>query len=127
MVNPSIHHQIMENNAWVNTFFTGSFNANKEVEELQSSKLKSFFENFLNGSFGNQLDDYFMEVTLKRWVKKFGNMAPEEFEIALKTSKKVSKHHPSNFQKTVLKSYEERMEKLNAKLKKNQKFPVEHA
>ena len=29
-------------------------------------------------------------------------MLPEDFELAFKSSKKVSKHHPSNFQKRVI-------------------------
>ena len=29
-------------------------------------------------------------------------MQPEDFELAFKSSKKVSKHHPSNFQKSVI-------------------------
>ena len=47
-----------------------------------------------------------MKITLNRWKNKFGNMTKQDFDIAMKSSRNISKHHPSNFQKKVLSEYE---------------------
>ena len=47
-------------------------------------------------------------------------MSDEDFNIALQTSKTVSKHHPSNFQKKVLTAFEERMHLISEKVKKTE-------
>ena len=80
------------------------------------SGFQKLIEPIFDTKIGDILDDFFMKITLKRWVQKFGEMSPEDFKIALQTSKTVSKHHPSNFQKKVLAGFEERMTVLTQKL-----------
>ena len=93
-----------------------------EVEKLApKKKIKKFWpskivERICNGKLGSWLDEYFKSVSYRRWQKKFKAMDKDQFAIALKTEKNVSKHHPQNFQKKVL-------ELLNAKYKEvNQKY-----
>lgn len=116
MVDDDMHQEIIDKNKWVKDFFLQNYQANPEVKNLNNSSLKSTLEKVLSGSVGDRLDDFFMKVTLKRWLQKFGKMSEVDFDIALKTSKKVSKHHPSNFQKKVLSAYEERIATLQLKM-----------
>jgi hypothetical protein len=118
MVNNELHQNIMEKNGWVTEFFSKNYHFNPNVQNLESTALRSMFEKTLDGKLGDRIDDFFMNLTLKRWHQKFGYMPENDFNIALKTSKKVSKHHPSNFQKTVLNGYEERMNTLRIKVGK---------
>lgn len=116
MVNSDLHTKIIHENSWTQKYFSGDFHQNPDVTELKTYAIKSALEGLFNGALGNRLDDLFLKITLKRWMRKFGKMPEEDFKIALKTSKKVSKHHPSNFQKKVMKAYEDRMETLLLKL-----------
>jgi len=43
----------------------------------------------------------------------------KDFNVALQTSKTVSKHHPSNFQKKVLHDFDSRMAELENKLNRS--------
>ena len=52
-------------------------------------------------------------------------MSEEDFKIALKTTKNVSKHHPSNFQKKVILSLNSKLEEVQ--MKYNLVLQREHA
>ena len=116
MVNEEMHENLITGNLWIEKYFSGHFHQNPEIQSLKKYKFKSFIEAVLNGSLGNVLDDFFMNITLKRWRTKFGEMSEKDFQIALKTTKQVSKHHPSHFQKKVLKAFEKRMELIRIKV-----------
>lgn len=64
----------------------------------------------LNNKFGDQLDRYFMKVTLSRWKSLHGrNYSKEDFDLAFKTRRYVSKHHPKFYQKKILKAYKQKI------------------
>ena len=42
-------------------------------------------------------------------------MNEDDFKVALKTTKSVSKHHPSNFQKKVILSLNTKLEEVQSK------------
>ena len=46
-----------------------------------------------------------MEKTINYWNRKFKNFDSNQFAIALKSRRYVSKHHPQNFQERVLRAY----------------------
>lgn len=116
MINEEMHHNLIRNNTWVEKYFSGHYHQNLEIEPLNSYPVKTFLESVLKGKLGNVLDDFFMNITLKRWKTKFSDMPEKDFQIALKTTKQVSKHHPSHFQKKVLAAYEKRMELIRLKV-----------
>lgn len=61
-----------------------------------------FGEWILNGKFGEGVDNWCLKRTLKRWRTKFPDFSEEKFELALRSKKYVSKHHPSHFQDKVI-------------------------
>jgi hypothetical protein len=69
---------------------------------------KNTCEWLLSGWFGTQLDTAAMRITMWFWQRKFKHLDPKVFEIALKSRKYVSKHHPQHFQNRVLNSFEEK-------------------
>lgn len=114
MVGEKLYSKFMNENKWVFDFFPNA--KIKEEKNITKPKNKGVWELVLNTKLGDFIDSYFMKLTLKRWQKKFKQFTPEEFNLVLKTNKRTSKHHPSNFQEKVLTNY---ALKLNEVLAKN--------
>ena len=74
-------------------------------------------ERVLNNSLGDKLDALFMATTLKLWKTQFKDLGDANFELALKTRKYVSKHHPQNFQSRVLAALDEKLKAFDEKHK----------
>jgi len=116
---------LLSNNEWVRNYLP---NYNKrEFKGHKANKrftFKSFLEKLLNGKIGNYLDNKFMKITVAHWQKKFDTFNKEEFELAFKSKKNVSKHHPNQFQKKVLDRLANRISKLekqhNIKIETNE-------
>ncbi len=73
---------------------------------------KKILEKLLSGTLGNWLDRKAMRLTLGFWKKKFRGMDSNDFDLALKSRRGVSKHHPLHFQKKVLGRFEENLKAL---------------
>ena len=71
--------------------------------------LKRLLEWILNGKMGDWLDSRFMRLTVGFWKKKFKHFDLDAFNIALKSRRYVSKHHPLHFQEKVLTTFERRV------------------
>lgn len=118
MVNGDLYHRLIAENEWVNKFYPQFFHSDSNITDLSRSSFRNTSEKVLKGSFGNRLDKYFMRITLKKWQKKFGFLSNEDFDVAMKTTTNVSKHHPNNFQKKVLEKHQEIQSQLLDKLEK---------
>jgi len=66
------------------------------------------FEN----KIGQFVDSTLKKVTLKKWKSKFDFLNIEDFDVALKTTQNISKHHPSNFQKKVIVALNSKIEEV---------------
>lgn len=121
--------KFFEKNRWVEHYFP-HFNITG-LEQIGSSRtfgIKRFIEMMLTGKHGDWLDTRFMKITIDHWSSKFGNRySPEEFNLVFKSSKKISKHHPQNFQKKVLQEYNRKLldlkEKFNIEIEPEPAFP----
>ncbi len=89
------------------------------LERPRTTKLPAghgFFKRLLERAFrnglGDEFDEWCMLRTLRHWRGKFAELDRQQFELALRTRKYVSKHHPRNFQQRVLDSYRERLRKF---------------
>ena len=113
--NKAMCDRFMESNSWYRDFLP-QFERKLEIEmDEKHPAFKNFLERSLSGKLGERLDNYFYRITLSRWRKKFGHMSDEEFELALRSKKGVSKHHPSNYQEAVLSEHELRMAQFDVK------------
>lgn len=110
MVNGNSYSSFRKANEWVQSFYPNTPNRSvSNVIELKKNGFGKLMEWMLGGQLGEILDVYFMKVTLKRWKKKFGHFSEADFEVTMKTNKRVSKHHPSNYQRFVLEKYNEKL------------------
>jgi hypothetical protein len=83
------------------------------VPEQPSRFVKKIVERMLGGRLGEWLDRAALNATVRYWKKKFKDLPPEDFSVALKSKRGVSKHHPRDFQARVLAKFAENIEKLS--------------
>ncbi|WP_044400301.1 hypothetical protein [Lacinutrix sp. Hel_I_90] len=106
----------LANNTWVKKHFPNmNFRKVDNIKDVKPFMVSKLLEAVFNSSLGNFVDHYCRKMTLKRWTSKFSNLEKEQFEIALKSTKSVSKHHPQNFQKKVIEAYEQKCQEFEAK------------
>lgn len=111
-----IYQDFWAANQWLKNYYPNvvSRNMTQMLPEKQGW-IQSFIEKILNTRLGDWLDTFFMKRTLKRWNVKFEGMAKEDFKIALKSRRNVSKHHPRLFQQKVIQAFAERVAAFEAK------------
>ena len=109
-----VKDEFLSSNKWINKYYPNYSKTNMfSVMENRRGPGNRFVEFFLNNILGDRLDSYFMNVTTRHWKKKFGHKFPEEeFRLVFKSNKRISKHHPHNFQKKVSVEFEKRKAKL---------------
>jgi hypothetical protein len=113
-----IYQDFWTANQWLQNYYPNVRPRN--LEQMLSEKqgwIQFFLEKVLNTRLGDWLDAFFMKRTLNRWNVKFEGMATEDFKIALKSRRNVSKHHPRLFQQKVIQAFTERVEAFERKHK----------
>jgi hypothetical protein len=78
--------------------------------------LKQFTEWLLNNKLGDALDVLSMHITVWRWHVKFKTFSRSKFDLALRSTRSVSKHHPRDFQTHVLGRMEDNRKKMYSRL-----------
>lgn len=102
-----------EANGWAEAYYPNfGLRERDYCHEGADGPLKRMNEWLLAGRLGERLDDWCLRRTLGRWRKKFAHFTQEKFEIALRSRKYVSKHHPSHFQERVMRRLEARQAEL---------------
>ncbi|KAA1244129.1 nucleotidyltransferase domain-containing protein [Aquimarina sp. RZ0] len=90
-------------NQWVSNFLPNLKIGKSSIKQLKKKPgISRIIELLLNTKAGNMLEHVFLKLTLKKWNTKFKTLSKEDFEIAMKSTDGVSKHHPQNFQKKVI-------------------------
>ena len=114
MYGNGIKEEFFTSNRWIDDYYPNyTKRANEIVGDVRSGYLKRFLELLLDNRVGDWLDTRFMEVTVRHWRKKFRHRySEEEFLLIFKSDKRISKHHPSNFQRRVLQEFNRRKKKL---------------
>ncbi len=74
--------------------------------------IKRLMERTFRNGLGDEFDEWCMLRTLGHWRGKFAELDRPEFDLALRTRKYVSKHHPRNFQQRVLDGYRSRLDRF---------------
>ena len=100
--NHSKIHQFQEVNKWHYEHYPNFSHSIHFPDYQKPSLIKRLLEGLLDNSFGDELDDFFLHLTLKRWKQKFTHLDKSTFELTMRSYKNVSKHHPQNFQTRVL-------------------------
>lgn len=106
-----LYDELYKKNSWIRDFYPNfPKRDNSIISNNKNSLAQKAFEKILSNSFGDKLDDFAMNLFEKSNHKKYSDYNSKDFQVAFKTSKHESKHHPKFFQKRVL-------EALNDKLK----------
>jgi hypothetical protein len=117
MYNYPLYKNLWEANGWRAEFFpNAAMHPDEKVHPLKIKGWKNRLEKLLAGKLGEWLDTASMKLTLFFWKRKFDHFDDEQFKVALKSRKFVSKHHPQNFQNRVLKGFEDRLNSITSKL-----------
>ncbi|HXC06842.1 MAG TPA: nucleotidyltransferase domain-containing protein [Bacteroidia bacterium] len=104
--NPDLCRLFFSSNDWKTEFYPDMPLANMEqVLLVNRSWIKRAGEWLFRSKAGAVLDRYFLLITLRHWRRKFSGLPPEAFELSFRSTRNVSKHHPRNFQQTILDSY----------------------
>jgi len=109
----AVFEDFYKSNQWVNDYFSKFEPNTTTIYNTKKTKLSKGIEFVFDTKIGDLTDSLFKAITLKKWKAKFRNIPEEDFKIALKTTKNVSKHHPSNFQKKVIISLNSKVEEVH--------------
>lgn len=121
-----IFKKFLAANLWATSYFPNKPAPKiSTVRETEKSRFSKLIQKLLNGKVGLKIDLYLQKLTLKKWGRKFKNLTKEDFSIAMKSTRHVSKHHPQNYQNKVIKRLKERL--LEVTQQYNLKYPEKHA
>ena len=106
-----LYEQFQAANKWAREFYPAyTIQPTNGAILIEDGSIKNRLEKILNGKIGDKIESKCLKLTLKFWKRKFKHFDPETFELALRSNNSTSKHHPRNFQKNVMDSYNERCE-----------------
>ncbi len=115
MQGKSVFEEFYQKNIWVNSYFSKFEPQVETIQDVKKSAFSKLIEIIFDTKFGTLTDAVFKLITLRKWKSKFNYLTEEDFKVALKTTKTVSKHHPSNFQKKVILSLNSKLEEVQSK------------
>lgn len=109
----SLCEKFMQQNSWTKQMLPNMLQQRNAYIEERKNLVKLILERFFSGTLGEKLDLLFMKLAMNRWKKQFGkSFNQEDFNLAFKSRRNVSKNHPRFFQKHVLVLFKERIEQF---------------
>lgn len=113
-------------NTWATPYFPNKpTTKTSTIRDTEKSTLSKLIQKAFNGPFGLKVDLFLQKITLNKWVTKFKHLEKEDFSIAMKSTRHVSKHHPQNYQNKVTTRLQERYTEVIKQY--NLKYPEKHA
>lgn len=113
-------------NTWATPYFPNKPKVKTStLRETPKSRLSKMIQRVFDGNFGLKIDNYLQKLTIKKWMRKFKHLAQEDFNIAMKSTRHVSKHHPQNYQNKVTTRLRERYNEVIEQY--DLKYPKKHA
>ena len=105
-------------NKWTKNYLPGYMADNFITVENNKGSLGKFFETILSGKTGNAIDNWLLNITKKRWLKKEvqTNINAKGICMGMLADKHFAKPDPENFQCKILAQYREKAEKISAGL-----------
>lgn len=95
--------EFLNENQWFRDFYP-----NKKVDlsyirpEFEKPLWSRLLQWALRNKLGRAIDGFLKTLTLKKWQRKFKQLNRKNFDIAMKSTNDVSKHHPQDFQSKVI-------------------------
>lgn len=117
MHDEGLYRQFRSANAWADAYYPNyGLRELAQCRTTSKSALGRLGEWLLKGRLGEWLDARCMGMTMRRWQQKFPHMAAAQFEVAMRSRKYVSKHHPSAFQDRVMTKLEAKQHELEQRI-----------
>jgi hypothetical protein len=114
-----LYGDLMNSNRWVRDYFPNDSGATPTLLPEAKGRFKSLSE-FLLNILGDKLDNLIFRYAARRYERQYAHLfSPEDFRIAFKSRKDVSKNHDQHFQKHVTELY---AGKVNRFVQENQQI-----
>lgn len=110
----SVFEEFYKANTWVLSYFSKFEPSLEKVTDFKKPIIPKLLTFILNNKMGDYIDFMFKKITFRKWQSKFNFLNNEDFNIALKSTKNISKHHPSNFQKKVILALNDKIEEVKS-------------
>ena len=115
-VNYNLYKQLIEKNNWYN----GRYPNKKAAPSLYCIEtpnpiLKKLIEFLMRGKIGNWFDNQLLEITLKRWRRKYPLMNEADFDLQFRSRKDVCKRHSHGFQNKIIALWDTNLESFENK------------
>ena len=109
-----VFEKFYSDNAWIKNFIPNKNMRVASAEAVKISPIKAIFEWLLRNRFGNSIDNLFMGITARRWLKKTNRkkLNGHGFIMGMVTGKHYAKPDPENFQSKLLASYENKLSRI---------------
>lgn len=107
-------HKFYDENKWVENYLPnkGVTDGLSKLTRVNKPLLTKITEYFLDSKIGDWLDAVFLRITYHKWKIKFNHLEERQFNVAMKSTKNISKHHPLNFQRKVIDRLNSRYDEL---------------
>ena len=105
------YHNLIHANKWTIQYLPNAVTKQHQIND-RKHVVKKAIESFINVlRIGNTLNQMLMRLTDIRWKAKWykRNYPVNDYNVAFKTTLHISKNHPANYQKRVLKHLSERV------------------
>lgn len=116
IINGTASEQLLSANSWLKKH-VGNMHLNRQYEtHAKSGIIKIILERLFDTKLGNFIDNLLLKETIKRWRRKFPELAEEDFELQFKSRKNVCKRHTRGFQNKVLFLWSEKIAQYEKKI-----------
>jgi len=107
LYNESGYRSLLSANRWIYQYLPNFRHRSPVDRDMTTAPgFQKICEGLLN-PIAATLDAFFMNLSYRRWRRLYGHLyAKEDFDIAFKTRRHVSKNHPNHYQKKILKLYQ---------------------
>lgn len=107
-----IYEQLITDNKWLFGYFPNYDTLRSGEVSDRTPGIRLFLEALLN-PFGNRFDDWAFRIAFKRFRKLYEKMfSKEDFDVAFKSRKGISKNHDRHFQKHITELYRNKIERF---------------
>ena len=115
LYNAKLLEHFLSTNSWVKSYYPNYINyTSGQLSGPRKHPVRNAVEWFIDKMGGGEFDQY---LRLKTWNfrrRKFAMMDPGEFRAAFATEPHVSRHHPRNFNDSVLEKFDLRLREYEA-------------
>ena len=104
--------RLMQKNQWLMEYFPNYIQSTSDERALRGPLLRRLLEITIN-PIGDWLDTVTFHLALRRYIRLYGHMfSKEDFNVAFKSRKDVSKNHDHHFQKHITELYNTKVERF---------------